>query len=254
MPLAYAFAYLARRVSAVAGVVDYCFPNGAPRRVLDVGSGTDTTRIALQLLYPRVPFSVTTLEPSRAMRSFAESLISTAGRIEGDRGSITPRRLGITIEDAYQGRIPKSCTGADLVVASACLPYRYRDVASFVDLLLNLCAPGGHVIVIEPRSKKDLVDWVAAELRSKMRIDVAVHSSTNVASEFRSCGALVQTTRLYRSVIGDLCPLLADYHAAHQLARLIAHSGVLSAIPDGDVFVAMRRPGLFQEFTSSSDI
>ena len=74
VPVAYAFQYLPRKIIAMTAVLSHYFRTEnvpIPKKILDVGSGTDAVSIALGLFRQRMRFQITAIEPCSYMRQFA---------------------------------------------------------------------------------------------------------------------------------------------------------------------------------------
>lgn len=146
---AYLLYYAVRRAGVIAAALVDQELTAGPVRVLDIGSGTDATSLALATLFPGHEFVVDAVEPSREM--------ATAGT---ELASLLPFPVTHTdgwLEDVLSGAALTSAT-YDLVVASAVLPYgwdlrRPTEKVIFGDQLERRLAPGGRLLVIEPRAK-----------------------------------------------------------------------------------------------------
>ncbi len=124
-------------------------PIDHPIRVLDIGSGTDATALALTATFPGQCFEIDAIEPSREMAAAGRTLTASLDiAIDHIRG---------TFDDVLSGTILTS-KQYDLVVVSALLPYGWEiggttNKVAFGDFLERRLVPGGRVIVIEPRAK-----------------------------------------------------------------------------------------------------
>ncbi len=95
VPLGYALRYMPRRVISVLGSLMHVLDERYPMSVLDVGSGTGATTLALELLEVPKAIHVRGLEASREMIAFAECLRLRAGVSPryNDPHSMTWRRM-----------------------------------------------------------------------------------------------------------------------------------------------------------------
>ena len=112
---AYAFKYLARRVTSLLGALMFLDDRALPHRVLDVASGSDATSIALHLRFPGRSMSVDAVEPSREMRTLGDQFDLGAGRA-------VSRKPG-TFRDIVSGGLGLDPGAYDLIVMSTGFPY-----------------------------------------------------------------------------------------------------------------------------------
>lgn len=93
LPIAYAFAYLPRRVSLLAAIFEQlsiCDSSGYIS-VLDVGAGPDVASVALSFVAPQTRMSITSLEPSDRQFQFGASLTLNQ--------NVTRHRVKLSIEN-----------------------------------------------------------------------------------------------------------------------------------------------------------
>jgi SAM-dependent methyltransferase len=146
-PLVYALKYMPRRVVSIYGALLRADLN--PYSVLDVGSGTGTTALALDLLNLARHVNLTGIEPSGEMISFSECS-RFRDRVSSDykRGSIAD--------------LPKMRLGLerfDLAVFSAALPYAFDDWEPIMTAIGNYQGKESKtVVVIEPDAKQNLLN------------------------------------------------------------------------------------------------
>lgn len=116
-PLVYALKYMPRRVISILGSLLTVASDRYPTSVLDIGSGTGATAFALDLLNAPRHISLLGIEPSREMTAFAEcSQYRARVSARYNEGSVASDSLsGLPLESF------------DLVVFSACFPYRFAD-------------------------------------------------------------------------------------------------------------------------------
>jgi SAM-dependent methyltransferase len=129
-----------------------------PMSVLDIGSGTGATALALDLMNAPRHISLLGLEPSLEMIRFAES--------SRFRGRVTAQYTEGSVGDGSLGN--GSLEDFDLVVLSATFPYRFNEwdslmqaLGSHVDRLVTM------VIAVEPEAKTDILDSFARRLRAR---------------------------------------------------------------------------------------
>jgi len=148
LPLVYALKYMPRRVVSVFGSLLSLLGDWYPRSVLDIGSGTGATALALDLLNLPRHAGLMGIEPNQEMIQFAES--------SRYRHRVSSRYMQGSIGDLAQGNI--SLKPFDLLVFSACLPYNFDDW----DLLMAVIGEyqgqeSKRILVVEPDAKNDLL-------------------------------------------------------------------------------------------------
>lgn len=154
----YAFQYLPKRVASLAGALSLLPNTFRPDRVLDIGSGSDATRIALSLVAPALRCEIIAVEPSSAMRSYARLIATSNIRRVSKAGGW---------EQIRQGSLNLRVGSFDLVVMSACLPYaasswapsRWAAISRAVG---ELTEPPAAVIAIQPSAKFFLLSQLSA--------------------------------------------------------------------------------------------
>jgi len=117
LPLVYALKYMPRRVVSILGSLLSVLDDWYPRSVLDVGSGTGATALALDLLNLPHQINLVGIEPSRKMIAFSEC--------SRNRDRVSALYSQGSIADLARGRI--CLEPFDLLVFSACLPYSFDD-------------------------------------------------------------------------------------------------------------------------------
>jgi len=147
-PLVYALKYMPRRVVSIYGSLLHILGEWHPASVLDIGSGTGATALALDLLNLPRHVNLTGIEPSREMIVF-----SKCSRYQ-DRVSASYEQGSI----AGLAETSMSLEPFDLVVFSACFPYSFDDWDPLMSAL------GDHkgkeskmILVIEPDAKQELL-------------------------------------------------------------------------------------------------
>lgn len=158
LPLVYALKYMPRRVISILGallrVLDDCYPTF----VLDVGSGTGSTSLALDLLNSPRRVNLLGIEPSCEMIAFAE----------GSRywARVSARYREGSVGDGTFDGLPLETF--DLLVFSASFPYRFDEWAPLFDAL-GSCEENANkmILVIEPEAKADILDSFARRLRAR---------------------------------------------------------------------------------------
>lgn len=92
---AYAFRYLARRVTSAFGALTLIEQRTRPVRVLDIASGSDATAVALSLRFPGAQINIDAMEPSSEMRALGDQLRLGTG--------IKLKRMAATFSDIAAG-------------------------------------------------------------------------------------------------------------------------------------------------------
>lgn len=156
LPLAYAFKFMARRVVSILGSLLLLDLDRYPSSVLDVGSGTGATAVALDLLDAPRHITLTGLEPSQEMRTFAGS-----SRFSG---RMTARYIGVSISDGSLSDL--SARDYDLVVLSATLPYHFDEWQPLLDGL-GIHDEGTMILAIEPDAKAPILNSLSRRLGAR---------------------------------------------------------------------------------------
>jgi SAM-dependent methyltransferase len=149
LPLVYALKYMPRRVISIVGSLLSILDGWYPTSVLDIGSGTGSTALALDLLNLPRHINLLGIEPSREMIAFAECSRYRA-RVSAHyrQGSI----VGLGGNDM-------SLESFDLLVFSACFPYGFCDWGPLSRALGDYDQHKDRMIlVIEPDAKSDILD------------------------------------------------------------------------------------------------
>jgi SAM-dependent methyltransferase len=156
LPLAYALKFMPRRVVSVLASLLLLDLDRYPSLVLDVGSGTGATAIALDLLDAPRHITLTGLEPSREMRTLAGSS-RFSGRVTARyvEGSVSDGSLSDLVMSDY-----------DLVVLSATFPYHFDEWQPLLDGLGDL-DEGRMILAIEPDAKAPILDSLGRRLGAR---------------------------------------------------------------------------------------
>lgn len=158
LPLVYALKYMPRRVVSIFGSLLSAFDGWYPTSVLDMGSGTGATALALDLLNLPRHINLIGVEPSREMITFSERSPYR------DRVSAVYRQSSIA--DLMRGSI--DLDPFDLVVFSACLPYSFDD---WNPLLTALGRYEGReskmILFVEPDAKDEFLVSLGCRLRDR---------------------------------------------------------------------------------------
>jgi hypothetical protein len=168
--IAYTFKFMPQRVSSVVAALALMARHGCnvPRRVLDVGSGTDATRVAFDLALQAPDRAVdggraiqfVTIEPSYAMQSFGKTIGSGPGlaaeHVKRYVGGLDYRSCVFDCADGFDSERDFDC-----IVLSACLPYNLPTSAMYWNTLsrslIERAAPECVIVIIEPQAKRDLL-------------------------------------------------------------------------------------------------
>jgi SAM-dependent methyltransferase len=149
LPLVYALKYMPRRVVSIVGSLLSILDERYPTSVLDIGSGTGSTALALDLLNLPRHINLLGLEPSREMIAFAECSRHRA-RVSAHyrQGSIVALGGNDVGLDSF-----------DLLVFSACFPYGFSDWGALSGALSDYDQHKNQMIlVVEPDAKSDILD------------------------------------------------------------------------------------------------
>jgi|GEM_PF-2709756 len=157
LPLVYALKYTPRRVISVLGSLLTVVDDRYPTTVLDIGSGTGATTLALDLLNAPRHISLLGIEPSREMIAFAQcSQFRARVSARYEQGSVADGSLSRTSLEPF-----------DLLVFSACFPYGFSDWVGLCGALGDYDDhPGKMILVVEPEAKADLLDSFERRLRA----------------------------------------------------------------------------------------
>ena len=157
-PLVYALKYMPRRVVSIYGSLVQILGEWHPLSVLDIGSGTGATALALDLLNLACHLNLVGIEPSREMISFSE-----CSRYR-DRVSTSYKQCSIT----DFSKMSMNVEPFDLVVFSACLPYTFDEWGHLMSTIGDYRGKESKMIlVIEPDAKQDLVDSFRCRLTAR---------------------------------------------------------------------------------------
>lgn len=156
LPLVYALKFMARRVVSILGSLLLLDLDRYPSSVLDIGSGTGATAVALDLLDAPRHITLTGLEPSQEMRTFANS--------SRFFGRVTARYIEGSISDGSLSNL--TMHHYDLVVLSATFPYHFDDWQPLLD---GLAAhdEGRMILAIEPEAKAPILDSFSRRLGAR---------------------------------------------------------------------------------------
>lgn len=147
LPLVYALKYMPKRVVSIFGSLLSVFDGWYPKSVLDVGSGTGATAIAMDLLDLPRHIGLLGIEPSQEMILFSECS-GWGGRVS------TTYRQG-SIADLAKDSRPLAY---DLIVFSACFPYGFDNWSPLLTALGNHEGQESKMILaVEPEAKSDLL-------------------------------------------------------------------------------------------------
>jgi SAM-dependent methyltransferase len=158
LPLVYALKYMPRRVVSIYGSLFSVLDGWYPKSVLDVGSGTGATPIAIDLLNLPQHVNLFGIEPSHEM------ILFSGGSRWQNRVS-TKYRQG-SIVDLAKGSL--SNIPFDLVVLSACFPYDFDNWGTLLAALGDYKGQESKMILaVEPDAKADLLASFQKQLKSR---------------------------------------------------------------------------------------
>ena len=158
LPLIYALKYMPRRIVSLFGSLFSMLNGWYPRSVLDVGSGTGATAIAMDLLNLPRHISLLGIEPSQEMILFSEC-------------SRWRNRVSTAYRQASIADLAKDSAGLstfDLVVFSACFPYGFNNWSPLLTALGDYEGQDSKMILaVDPDAKADLLASFQHRLSSR---------------------------------------------------------------------------------------
>jgi SAM-dependent methyltransferase len=156
LPLIYALKYMPRRIVSIFGSLFSVLDGWYPKSVLDVGSGTGATAIAMDLLNLPRHINLLGIEPSQEMILFSEC-------------SRWRNRVSTAYRQASIDDLAKDSAGLstfDLVVFSACFPYGFDNWSPLLTALGDYKGQESKMILaVEPDAKADLLASFQYRLR-----------------------------------------------------------------------------------------
>jgi hypothetical protein len=214
---AYAFRYLARRVTSAFGALTLLEARTRPVRVLDLASGSDATAVALSLRFPGAQINIDAMEPSSEMRALGDQLRLGTG--------IKLKRMAATFSDIAAGLPGLLPASYDLITMSAGFPYdtHWEDDLwnGLVAKIADSAAANSSVIIIEPEAKASILlgselalrgterfrtqQWCCHDMPESVRSPQTLRRSTLMLQRYHHEGFAVQTwnpTRRECVVIG----------------------------------------------------
>ncbi len=158
LPLVYALKYMPRRVISILGSLTTIAGDRYPTSVLDIGSGTGATALALDLINAPRHINLLGIEPSREMIRFADS--------PPFQGRVTARYDGGSVGDGTLRGL--SLDTFDLVAFSASFPYHFNEWSALLDAMGTYeDNVGKMILVVEPEAKADILLSFAQRLRAR---------------------------------------------------------------------------------------
>jgi SAM-dependent methyltransferase len=190
LPVAYAFRYLPKRVACIVAALTRLPDPGCPRRVLDIGSGSGATSIAMGLLGPDLPIEIDAVEPSPSMRAFAQCFPLDS--------HISLSQSSGTLEKIVAGDITLGPEGYDLIMMSACLPYDSRVARCPAAWQRWAASSSAALIAIEPQAKAAQLGQLGKSLRHLRHGAVAEYCCHDLPAVLQCPLTLPRTTKLLR--------------------------------------------------------
>jgi SAM-dependent methyltransferase len=156
LPLVYALKYMPRRVVSIFGSMLSVLGDWHPTSVLDIGSGTGATALALDLLNLPRHINLAGIEPSREMIAFSEC--------SRYRDRVSARCIQGSMADLTKASM--SLEPFDLLVFSASFPYSFDDWDPLLTVLGDYEGQETKMIlVVEPDAKYELLTSLQRRLR-----------------------------------------------------------------------------------------
>jgi SAM-dependent methyltransferase len=156
--LLYALRYMPRRTISILGLLNLTLRGRYPTTVLDVGSGTGATALALELLDAPRHIFLSGLEQSAEMIAFAQG-VPARRRVSArfEQGSL----LDVMDSMLEQMRF-------ELVVLSAALPYEFDQWSTVSDAFGSYESnESTMILIVEPESKADFLDALEKKFKAK---------------------------------------------------------------------------------------
>lgn len=166
-PVAYAFQFLPKKITAMLGVFNCWYKSKEimPRRVLDIGAGTNAVAIALGFAVQDDPVEVVALEPSAAMRNFThfEEKFSNIS-VQSNPNNVSGLIEDIVL-DYKQGKYTQGYQFYhyfDTITVSSALAYYFSNKdelwwRDFSNALTSLSTEKATLIIVEPYTKSELL-------------------------------------------------------------------------------------------------
>jgi SAM-dependent methyltransferase len=156
LPLIYALKYMPRRIVSIFGSLFSVLDGWYPKSVLDVGSGTGSTAIAMDLLNLPRHIRLLGIEPSQEMILFPEC--------SRWRAHVSSAYRKASIDDLAKDSAGLSTL--DLVVFSACFPYDFDNWSPLMTVLGDY-EESKMILAVEPDAKADILASFQHRLRSR---------------------------------------------------------------------------------------
>lgn len=186
LPLMYALRYMPKRVISLMGALSQMKPADRSGQVVDIGTGTGATVVAMQLLYPDAQLSLTGIDASAEMLRFA-------------RGTQTHQRSkAMFTEGTIESLLgdPRLLKSTEMVTFSA--PFD-RAFSAWNPLAVALSRGSTRsVLAAEPESRKFLLDNFELAL-GRLGWDTRRFASESAVPAFmKEDRALAGLTRFWR--------------------------------------------------------
>jgi len=156
--LLYALRYMPRRTISILGSLNATLTNRYPATVLDVGSGTGASTLALELLDAPRHIFLSGLEQSAEMIAFAQG-VPARRRVSThfSQGSLLDVMGSMLEEKRFE-----------LIVLSAALPYEFDQWSTVSDAFGRYESnESTMILIVEPESKADFLDALEKKFKAK---------------------------------------------------------------------------------------